>query len=217
MEKKLKFNSTPDSLKKVNYIKNPDNYKEYNVCWQFSLMDFDSKFGWQHAVNRVNFSSESKESILLELAELQDSESIYSAIDDIPIRSFNNSKDFFKKLESIDTIKVGHLNCLLGRVKENYFWEELVPKLRNFESVKWKEIEKETFGKKGKSKHHWVTVDKIIKEARERLEYLKLDDYQELYSIRLTGKIRIWGIREFNFFRLLWFDEEHEICPSILD
>ena len=63
---------------------------------------------------------------------------------------------------------------------------------------------------------HPVVCEALIKKARDRLHTLKLDDNDVLYSIRLTGKQRIWAACFGHVFHLLWWDPEHEVCPSEL-
>jgi len=59
-------------------------------------------------------------------------------------------------------------------------------------------------------------VASIIKDAQKRLEELKLDDVDQLYSLRLNGRERLWGIRSNDKFSILWWDPEHQICPAPL-
>lgn len=61
---------------------------------------------------------------------------------------------------------------------------------------------------------HNVAKNKLISSAQKRLAEKLLDDRDELFSMRFTGKQRIWGIREGNVFKILWWDPNHEICPS---
>jgi hypothetical protein len=56
----------------------------------------------------------------------------------------------------------------------------------------------------------------VIPDARKRLEQLRLDDTDELFSLRLNGQERLWGIRSNDIFSLLWWDPKHEICPAPL-
>jgi len=37
-----------------------------------------------------------------------------------------------------------------------------------------------------------------------------------LYSLRLSGKLRLWGVRDRSVLQLLWYDPEHQVCPSPL-
>ena len=79
----------------------------------------------------------------------------------------------------------------------------------------WGAIENEPKGRGRGSKNHEIEVSRIIPEAQERLVELHKADYDVLFSLRVSGKIRIWGIREGRVFQILWFDFEHEICPSV--
>jgi hypothetical protein len=61
---------------------------------------------------------------------------------------------------------------------------------------------------------HPVTKDILIKAAQDRLSELMFDDIDEMYSVRVTGKERIYTIRHGQVFHIIWFDKDHEICPS---
>ena len=79
---------------------------------------------------------------------------------------------------------------------------------------KFFEIQKLTWQELGKSGSHPISFDKIVPQALKRLQELELDDCEYLYSIRMTGKSRLWGLRDQNIFWILWWDPNHEICPS---
>ena len=83
----------------------------------------------------------------------------------------------------------------------------LLDKVKWFESMTWRDV------KKGGDSHS-VAIEKLIKPAQDRLQELKLDDIDELFSLRCTGKQRIWGIETGAVLRLLWWDPDHQICPS---
>ncbi|WP_131783196.1 hypothetical protein [Legionella gresilensis] len=61
---------------------------------------------------------------------------------------------------------------------------------------------------------HNVFKSQLVKNAQKRLEEIKLDDLDELFSMRFTGRARVWGIRDGNIFKILWWDPEHQVCPS---
>lgn len=84
----------------------------------------------------------------------------------------------------------------------------IFPKLRDYESMPWGGIEKD------RAYNHHVLTNRLIKKARDRLVKFKLDDVDELFRFRVSGKQRIWGIREFDAFKILWWDPDHEVCPS---
>jgi len=57
-----------------------------------------------------------------------------------------------------------------------------------------------------KKNNHFVPVDQLCKEARDRLAELRLDEVDGLTSLRLSGTERVWGIREYNVLMILWWD-----------
>lgn len=83
-------------------------------------------------------------------------------------------------------------------------------KLANFESMTWNDIVV-----KAKKRNHTISVSKICKEARDCLLALRLD-IDELVSLHLSGTERVWGYRDGAILNVLWWDPEHQICPSLL-
>jgi len=61
---------------------------------------------------------------------------------------------------------------------------------------------------------HLVDRKDLCSEAQKRLTQLQKEDLDQLFSLRLTGRRRIWGIKEGNILWLLWWDPNHEVCPS---
>ena len=97
------------------------------------------------------------------------------------------------------------------KVSCSYFFTVIWEKMRNFEKKEWREI----LGT-DHYQNHKVRVSRIINEAQKRLEELGHDDQEELVSLRLTGKQRLWAIQLEGKAFLLWWDPNHEICPSQL-
>lgn len=79
-------------------------------------------------------------------------------------------------------------------------------KLAGFESMTWGEIEG--------ANSHFISVDQLVPAARERLTVLRLDDVEAVFSLRLSARERVFGIRELAVLRLVWWDPDHEVCPS---
>lgn len=94
------------------------------------------------------------------------------------------------------------------QVSMKALWDEVWKKVRDFETMTWSEV-------KQTSQHHSIEVDRLSKEARKRLEEIGQSDVDELFSLRLTGKQRLWGIRDRHIFKVLWFDPGHKVCPSM--
>lgn len=88
----------------------------------------------------------------------------------------------------------------------------LMEKLRDFESMTCSELERS-----GDPLKHYEVDSLPTKQARERLEQLRLDDQTRISRLRLTGKQRLYGFMdEDNTFHVLWWDPEHEVWPSTL-
>lgn len=87
-------------------------------------------------------------------------------------------------------------------------WDVLFEKLRHYESMTWGEI------LQNKTLNHSVSMENLSKSARERLAALGQDDVDEVFRLRLSGTARVWGIRDRAVLKLLWWDPDHEICPS---
>lgn len=85
-------------------------------------------------------------------------------------------------------------------------FKDILEKILECQKLTWQEL-----NHKGS---HLVNINQIISTARKRLVTLQLDDRDELYSLRLSNKQRIWGVKEGNIFWILWWDPNHEICPS---
>lgn len=94
------------------------------------------------------------------------------------------------------------------KIQKDLFFTEILPKIKNFESMFWSEILNRN--------NHEVPVAQISHDAQERLIQLRLDDVESLVSLRLTGQQRIWGIRIDNILKILWWDPEHKVYPSNL-
>lgn len=89
--------------------------------------------------------------------------------------------------------------------------EELLGRLRSFETMTWKEILVD-----GRKQNHSIKVEVCSPEALKRLQVLGLDDVDELVSLRVKGAPRVIGILDRNIFKILWWDPDHQVCPSRL-
>lgn len=82
-------------------------------------------------------------------------------------------------------------------------------KLSDFETMTWNQI-----FVKAQKQNHSVYIDQLSKEARDRLDELNMNDIDQLHSLRLSGKERVWGVLDQGIFNLLWWDPQHLVCPS---
>lgn len=101
------------------------------------------------------------------------------------------------------------LNSILKNWKN-----EIFPKIKNFETMMWKEI-LNAAGAKSKGRgnnNHDIDFDKLSEEAQKR--FRKINNYtpDSLFSLRLDNTGRLFGIRDGRILNLVWYDKDHEIC-----
>jgi len=101
-----------------------------------------------------------------------------------------------------------------NKLDSSTWWKEIHPKLRDYESMTWGEILSASGGRARGNNSHLVPIEELCKDAQRRLTELKQDDISDLFSLRLKGKARLWGIPDGRVLRVIWYDPEHEVCPS---
>jgi hypothetical protein len=87
--------------------------------------------------------------------------------------------------------------------------DELLARFRQWEKMTWKEILAES-----RKQNHPIDVSKCSSVAQERLRVLKLDDQAQLMSLSVNSRARVIGILDRGIFRILWWDRDHQVCPS---
>ncbi len=81
-------------------------------------------------------------------------------------------------------------------------------KLAQFETMTWAEINNPNTG------CHPIQIKDLCSEAQKRLAEIQVvTTEEELFSLRLSGKERLWGIRERHIFKILWWAPRHEVYP----
>ncbi|MGX4686177.1 hypothetical protein JNUCC83_04670 [Vagococcus sp. JNUCC 83] len=93
------------------------------------------------------------------------------------------------------------------------FNQDILDKLISFEGMTWSQINQQTYGKDNKSSNHFIEVEQLDKVAKERLSELKIFD-DEIYSLRLQGEVRLFGLLTNGVYHILWYDSKHEVCKS---
>ncbi len=84
-------------------------------------------------------------------------------------------------------------------------------KLSSFETMTWSQILVVA-----KKHNHLIAVSEICREAQEHLAEINMEDIDEVLSLRLSSRERVWGVLDRGVVELLWWDPEHSICPSPL-
>ena len=89
------------------------------------------------------------------------------------------------------------------------WWRYILPKLRLLESMTWAAIQVASGGRRRGTNSHDVKVADLSKRARDRLKEIGQEDIADLFSLRLTGTKRIYGIRDGRALKFLWYDPDH--------
>lgn len=98
--------------------------------------------------------------------------------------------------------------------RKEFQHKAFMQKMIDYSNMTWNDIKRQTHDN-GKSKHHFLSIDILSKEAIDRIKERNLEDYADsIFSFALQNKLRIVGIRKDEHFHILWYDPEHEICPS---
>ena len=179
--------------------------------WRFRRFDVSSKWGFPSLCGGFTYTYTDN---LFEAICEETNDELDEVLSDFNGKTFSGWGDFLTKLEQKykKPLKPDILTLLCKHLSENAFSSTIWPKLRDYESMEWGFIERAQHGKSGKSKNHFVNVEDLSKEARDRLSELGINDDQ-LYSLRLDGLSRIYGIRELNVLEIIWIDLSHEIYP----
>ena len=94
----------------------------------------------------------------------------------------------------------------------------IVLEFRKYDSRTWGEILRDTRGKGRESRgnsSHPIPVASLSRDARHRLqEELKMVEVSHLFSLYLSPKERIYGVRQGSVLDILWYDPKYEVCPS---
>lgn len=117
-----------------------------------------------------------------------------------------------RPLWSFRRMDLSHPKWSIGKCPDVY--GDIIEKLRAFEGMTWGEIIGASGGRSHGTNNHFNDVSSFCKAARDRLIYLRMEDYDRLFSIRLSGTKRLYGILEQGVFFIVWYDPDHEVYPT---
>ena len=202
------------SFEKKPIAREGTNYKRFKPSWQLNCFDINCKWGIS-CFDTIKFQWSTE--LVQDLLDKSHND-LYTILDHLAGKELASHNTFFSKLitcrdQHIDFTTLKHLS---NNIIRNFFLHEIFPKLKCFETCTWEEIEREKTGKLGRSKHHYIKKEDLSPDAQQRLSELKMDDIDEVFSLRLDGTKRLIGIRELNYFKILWIDLNHEVCISHL-
>ena len=105
----------------------------------------------------------------------------------------------------VDTVQLeGEFGFHLCELRS--LFEDVIARLKHFESMTWAEVIPGTGS-------HEVIFSKIARGAQETIQRI-FGDELDVISLRLGGRPRIFGVRRGAVCSLLFYDPEHQICPS---
>jgi hypothetical protein len=207
--KPIKQGGQIDDRKKIK--SQPVDYSSLSPVWRFGR--FDSESVWGMNAIHGNYQFVVSDDLLNELAKFNDDE-VFNAIDSLNGRKFPNVDKFIAELKNKcnNCIPLNLLHAAVSSLKIQNSFDTILPQLKDYERMTWETIERTQHGKSGKSKNHYVSVENLAPNAQKRLNALGLVE-DELYSLRLGGTIRLYGLREENIMYILWIDYNHEVYP----
>ena len=99
--------------------------------------------------------------------------------------------------------------------REDFDHYEVLEKIIAYSNMTWSEVKRQTHDD-GKSKHHFLDLSKISREAVDRISAKRFDGIYDdaIFSFAFQNKLRIIGVRDNEKFHGVWFDPQHEFCPS---
>jgi len=86
--------------------------------------------------------------------------------------------------------------------------------LKGLETQTWGEILTDTSGRTKSTRNHPIGIDELCSEAQKRVYELKLEEFEELVSIAISGTERVWGVLLDGVFYIVWYDPQHEVYPT---
>ncbi len=96
-----------------------------------------------------------------------------------------------------------------SRTNRNDCPHVVLSRLRDVENMTWQELKVHD-----PNFDHHCNPDKISKDAKKRISQIRIDDFDELWRLRVSTKGRVWGVRRASVFWALWWDPNHAVYPS---
>ena len=120
-----------------------------------------------------------------------------------------NDKKFSWSLERVFWAHDGWRHCR----SLHEFAENIIAKLQNFETQTWQEILNASGGKSEGhgNNNHFISADKLPRA--ERQDFIRcgyMEDYEQVFSLRLSAMERLIGIVDMRRFYILWYVAAHE-------
>lgn len=130
--------------------------------------------------------------------------------------SFNRAKEKFQwSLEKCEWDDKGWGSDKVRDLKS--FADNIIGKLKCYETQTWGEVESASGGKSnghGNNNHFINGVDLPKEYKRVFIEKHYMEEYEAVFSLRLSGPERLFGVVDMAKFYVLWYDPKHSFFPS---
>lgn len=134
---------------------------------------------------------------------------------------FSQQVPGIKEPRSINFVSYGNLKAAwrINKIQlvDPYGWHKLTfkeisdirEKLSDFETMTWNEI-----FVVAKKRNHPIRVDQLRCEHARRWMKVHMSDQPLLWTLRLTGPERVWGIFSEGAYQIIFWDPNHLIYPT---
>ena len=73
----------------------------------------------------------------------------------------------------------------------------------------WAQLTQASGAKRHGTNSHFIPRNRLSSDAQRRLSEIGQSDIDGMFSLRLTGTTRIYGIRNGRALKLIWYDGDH--------
>ena len=187
------------------------NFDTLRPSWRISSYDKQGPWGLEYLLGPFVFSySEDLLSLVLECLN----DELNDCLTKLDGKEFSSISAFWDKVNrTVNTsLPIEVVSTINDCISRNKFMEKIYPKLVEFERITWTNIKEQSHMKNGRkvSNNHYIGFEHLSREAIDRLSALKLDDNDQIFSLRLEGTIRIYGFRKQSSLDIVWVDYDHK-------
>ena len=97
-------------------------------------------------------------------------------------------------------------------------WKAVMAHLISFEGLTWARLKEQSGGRRNGTNHHSLEISKLPTATQQRWTELGLDDFDTVFSLRITNTLRLYGVREGRVMQFVWHDPHHGTkqgaCPT---
>lgn len=97
-------------------------------------------------------------------------------------------------------------------------WRNVLDHLIAFEGLTWAQLKQQAGGRNHGTNHHSLPISELAAGAKHRLSELHLDEFDSVFSLRISNTLRLYGVRNGRVLQLIWYDPHHGTrrgaCPT---